>query len=76
MSTDYFEDYDYCDDDEPLQCCPKCDRWYDDIDSDFQTCSKCGWDANENRYEKSARREPNEDDYMSGEADILTGFWY
>lgn len=61
---------------QPLESCPKCGRMYDDIDFDFQSCSKCGWDAEKNKYKPQIRREPDENDYMSGEADILTGEFY
>ncbi len=28
---------------QPNENCPKCSRMFDDIDFDFQSCSKCGW---------------------------------
>lgn len=54
--------------------CPKCGRHYDEIDHEYQSCSKCGWDAENNKPTKA--REPQESDYLSGEADLLTGRWY
>jgi len=56
-----------------LENCPKCSRYYDDIDFDYQSCSKFGWDAVKSRYDKP--RTPKESDYLNGEADILTGEW-
>lgn len=53
--------------------CPKCGRTYDDIDFDFQICGKCGWDAINEQYDEP--REPNQQDFDNGEADILTGRW-
>ena len=53
--------------------CPKCNRAYDEIDQDYQICSKCGWDVGAQQYRTP--REPGVDDYMSGDADILTGQW-
>lgn len=55
--------------------CPNCERHYDDIDIDYQICSKCGWDAEKHRINKKYKRLPCDDDYLSGEADILTGMW-
>ena len=55
--------------------CPQCGRTYDDIDFDYQSCSKCGWDVDKNMFNEKICREPNEDDYMNGDADILTGHW-
>lgn len=66
-------DFDY-EDDSFLENCPKCSRLYDHIDFDYQSCSKCGWDAEKNEWGK--RIEPTDDDYLAGEADILTGQWY
>jgi len=61
------EDFDYDD-------CPKCSRHYDEIDQEYQSCSKCGWDAEKEEWTKV--REPQQDDFLNGEADILTGRWY
>ena len=67
------EDFDL-DEGEGYHDCPKCNRSYDDIDYDYQLCSKCGWDAVNGKY--SRKRKPTNSDYMSGDADILTGeFW-
>lgn len=69
MDDEYFEN-------QPLESCPKCGRSYDDIDFDFQMCSKCGWDAERNIYSMESLREPEDHDFMNGEADFLTGHWY
>lgn len=65
--------HDYCLENKLHQSCPKCNRSYDDIDYDFQSCSKCGWDVEKQCV--GEKREPLEADYVSGEADILTGRW-
>lgn len=54
--------------------CPKCSRNYNEVDYEYQCCSKCGWDAEKEDWTKAI--EPQESDYMSGDADILTGRWY
>jgi len=69
MDDEYWEN-------QPLENCPKCGRSYDHIDFDYQICSKCGWDAERNRYDNEIVRKPTEQDYMSGDADILTDDWY
>lgn len=69
MDDEYFEN-------QPLESCPRCDRSYDEIDFEFQMCSKCGWDAERNRYDNEIIRKPTEDDYMNGDADFLTDNWY
>ncbi len=61
---------------QPHDSCPSCGRDYDDIDYDYQTCSKCGWDAANKLFDSKSKREPDEDDYLNGDADILTGQWY
>lgn len=53
--------------------CVKCSRTYDDIDYDYQSCSKCGWDEANKKWDKP--REPEDADYLNGDADILTGRW-
>lgn len=53
--------------------CEKCNRDYDDIDFDYQICSKCGWDKEAQKYGKT--RKPTDIDYTNGDADILTGQW-
>lgn len=53
--------------------CPKCGRHYDDIDFDYQSCHKCGWDAEKETFEESI--EPTDEDFLNGDADILTGQW-
>jgi ribosomal protein L37E len=58
---------------QPYEMCPKCGRQYDDIDFDYQSCSKCGWDAENEKRGKA--RKPNQSDYDNGDADILTGLW-
>lgn len=60
----------------PHESCPKCGRAYDDIDFDFQSCSKCGWDAESENYECGLITEPTEQDYLNGDADIMTGEWF
>lgn len=68
------EDFDL-DENEGYHDCPKCNRSYDEVDYDYQFCSKCGWDAVNGKYSKG-KRKPTNSDYMSGEADILTErFW-
>lgn len=70
FDNDYFDDDDY----EGLcEQCPKCGRSYDDIDFDFQCCSKCGWDEAQQKWTEA--REPSDEDFMNGDADILTGQW-
>lgn len=66
------EDYDEY---QPYEHCPSCGRDYDDIDFDFQSCSKCGYDANEKTVKPQIMREPSDEDYMNGDADIITGAW-
>ena len=61
---------------EPCTSCPKCQRFYDEIDYDFQCCSKCGWDEDEEKYSPQTIKNPDESDYLNGDADILTGQWY
>ncbi len=58
---------------QPHEDCPKCGRYYDDIDFDYQSCSKCGWDAEKEIFGES--REPTDEDFMNGDADLLTGQW-
>lgn len=60
---------------EPCTSCPRCGRSYDDIGYDYQFCSKCGWDEDTKKYDLKLIRVPSEGDYMSGDADILTGRW-
>lgn len=69
MEDDYLEN-------EPYEICPNCYRSYDHIDYDFQSCTKCGWDAKEERHNPKLMRKPDEHDYLNGDADILTGEWY
>lgn len=66
------EPYEYDEEDEAHDC-PKCGRTYDDIDYDYQSCSKCGWDEDKKKW--GEKREPTEADYLCGDADILTGRW-
>lgn len=62
------------DDEESLyHDCPKCSRAYDEIDYEFQICSKCGWNEGEQKYKKARR--PTKEDYLNGDADILTEQW-
>ena len=70
---DYYDDYL---ENESYEDCPNCSRTYSHIDYDFQSCSKCGWDAEKEIFSKDALIDPDEDDFMNGDADILTGRWY
>jgi len=54
--------------------CPKCGRPYDEIGHEYQFCKACGWDAENEKFEKPI--EPTDSDYLNGDADILTGRWY
>lgn len=64
-----------CQDEEVMfEDCPKCGRHYDEVDQEYQCCSKCGWDAENDTWTKA--RDPQQSDYLNGEADILTGQWY
>ena len=54
--------------------CINCNRTYDDIDYEYQSCSKCGYDSESKTFNKPRR--PTDADYLAGEADILTGRWY
>jgi len=56
------------------ESCPKCGRYYDDIGFDYQYCKACGWDAENEKWDKLIK--PTDEDYMAGDADILTGRWY
>lgn len=73
MEDDYDQEFW---DNQPCEDCPKCGRHYDDIDFDYQSCSKCGWDEEEKKYKSDIIIKPTNDDYMNGDADILTGRWY
>ena len=59
---------------EPFHNCPRCGRIYDEIDFDYQSCSKCGWDEENKKLDKP--RKPTQSDYENGDANILTGRWY
>ena len=63
-----------CPENQVYESCPKCGRFYDDIDYDFQSCSKCGWDNEKQAFGET--REPDESDYEMGDADLLTGRWW
>ena len=78
FENEFDDDYmDYEVNQEPEhEYCPKCGRYYDHIDFDYQSCSKCGWDAEVERYDPKIKIEPTEDDYLNGDADILTGRLY
>ncbi len=69
---DYFDDEYY--ENQPNEDCPKCGRHYDHIDFDYQSCSKCGWDEENKVWVKAI--EPTQEDFLNGDADILTGRWY
>ena len=70
-SEGYYDDEFY--EGTPLDDCPKCGRTYDHIGFDYQYCKKCGWDAENNKFIDTI--EPTTEDYMCGDADILTGTW-
>jgi len=72
LEEEYYDDEYY--ENQPHENCPKCGRDYDDIDFDYQSCSKCGWDEAEQRWGET--REPSDEDYENGDADILTGRWW
>lgn len=73
-------DGEYYDDDyyenQPIESCPCCGRYYNDIDFDFQCCSKCGYDAEKEKHNPNLIRKPTDKDFMNGDADILTQEWY
>jgi|SRR6185312_12379951 len=69
------DDWEY-DDCQPWEDCPKCGRTYDHIDFDYQSCSKCGWDAEKEKFDSEIKREPTDEDFMNGDADILSGCWW
>lgn len=72
-----YNDEDYWNDlseNEPAQNCPNCQRTYNDIDYDYQCCSKCGWDEETKTF--GHKIEPTDADFLAGEADIITGRWY
>jgi ribosomal protein L37E len=73
-SADFDEDYFEDDEEATHHDCPKCGRTYDEIDYEYQACSKCGWDEDKQKWGES--REPSDEDYMNGDADILTGRWW
>lgn len=65
---------DFYDDEDPTcESCPKCLRQFDEVDYDYQTCSKCGWDIENKVWTKP--RKPTDADFLAGEADVLTGRW-
>lgn len=72
LEEEYYDDEYY--ENQPHENCPKCGRDYDDIDFDYQSCSKCGWDEAEQKWGET--REPSDEDYENGDADILTGRWW
>lgn len=61
---------------QPHDNCPNCSRVYDDIDFDYQSCSKCGYDAEKKQLTPEIKSKPTNEDYMNGDADVLTGEWY
>jgi len=74
MEVEEYYDDDYYEN-QPDESCPKCGRIYDGIDFDYQSCSKCGWDNEKNRFDNEIVREPSDDDFLNGDADLLTGEW-
>lgn len=71
MEEEYDEEWEEM---QPHEDCPKCGCTYDDIDFDYQHCSKCAWDADKKAFSGRARK-PTDEDYLNGDADILTGQW-
>ena len=71
MEDQYDEQYQEI---QPNTDCEKCNRTYDEIGYDYQYCKVCGWDAEKKKYNKPLK--PTQNDYISGNADILTGRWY
>ena len=69
------DDYLY-EEEEPHEDCPKCGRHLDEVDHEYQSCSKCGYDIESGEFNTNIKREPTQDDFMNGDADILTGQWY
>lgn len=59
----------------PNEVCVRCGRSYDDIDFDYQSCSKCGWDNEKKKYNSKLKCSPTDIDFLNGDADILTGQW-
>jgi len=42
----HFDDYeDDLIDNSEYENCPDCEKWFDEIDYDFQICSRCNWDG-------------------------------
>lgn len=35
---------------QPYEFCPKCNHEYDEVDFDYQICSRCRWDAEQEKY--------------------------
>jgi len=71
----YDDYYDDLVENSPMESCPHCGRGYDDIDFDFQSCSKCGWDADKDCFSPNIVRQPSDIDYLNGDADIMTQGW-
>lgn len=73
--ADYEDDFDEdCDDERGYDNCTKCGRDYNALDKEYQSCSKCGWDEEKQKW--GEKQEPTDEDYMNGDADILTGRWW
>lgn len=72
LEEEYYDEEYY--ENQPYESCPKCGRDYDHIDFDYQSCSKCGWDESEKKWGEP--REPSDEDFMNGDADLLTGRWW
>ena len=58
---------------QPNESCVKCGRGYDEIDFDYQTCSRCGWDSENKQWTKP--RQPSDRDYLNGEVNVSIGEW-
>lgn len=72
MEEDYYDEEYY--EGEPNENCEKCGRTYDHFGYDYQYCKACGWDAENQKWDKPIK--PTDADYLAGEADILTGRWW
>jgi predicted nucleic acid-binding Zn-ribbon protein len=59
---------DFLDKDETplLEDCPKCGVPYDDIDMEYQICSRCGFNADTGKFRGDTDDEDAEDEYPEG----------
>lgn len=68
---DLYEDYE----ENTLESCPRCDLTFDEIDFEFQACSKCGYDCEKGSVDHSSIRNPTSADIDYGDYDLLNGRW-